>query len=845
MLGDLYFQERNFRQALATYDLIGNPEIRIKTFFNHLQAHFEMKEYLRVIEKAENYLKQRDLKGDQQIKVRYLLAESSFRYALTCKDMEAKILYLKMAKPQYKILTQTKYSNRVLFPLAEIHRLLREDARAATLYTNLAEKYPQHRERFLFQAAILQINQDKKAAIKSFSKVYEMGGKRARLAAFNQLILLYQSEQYEQFLNFYSKVISQMPEQKVGLLQFYEGRCHYYMGDYQLAVMPLENFIGSANGRSKELKTALLLLVNCSRYLKDITLLERTLYTYKTSFPKDAEAPKVLMIHSQMCRENGNFNQALSDLKTLMKEYPGYNDTEGVMYDYGLLLSQTDKWMQSREVFLAFLDKFPKSERQVSAWRHLLNCCIEEIKNPSEVNSDESKKTFIKVLQTALAKENILTPNERKKYLLVMIKCQLEIGQHEEAVPLLSQYITDVSDPPFLSEAHLLLAICHKKNNSELSFFIQHSEKALAYNPKLPDNQILHLELYNAYLSKGLSTSDPGNKEYFYNHAANHLFESNAWRENTIKRNNYLWLTNHYYHLAKKGNPKDFERARTLYTQLLGFEKNKKNLQISANSLYLEPEVLRFSYLLEINGQAKDQISLLELLVQMQEEQPHLSWKFKRRSIFELAKAYEHHGQFQNALNSYQFLVRTKKPFSSQIATRANLHLAKLKFRLLKPHQRNVQNPEMSDILHRLKDIAIQKKLPAEPLHLEAALNYAEIRISLANVEEQDKNALFYLKRMHDDFYNAQDPVMDEYHHFRSQSPEKNVIFMAYMQYIDTQMLLHKANIAAAEGKSASAMQYKEEALHILDSLLKNESSLRPYLLNRVKRAYIEIRKQL
>ncbi len=195
MLGDLYFQEHNFQQALASYQSIQNSEIVEKIFFNHLQAHFEMRDYLPVIEKGENFLKEKNKSAAvDPLKVRYLVSEAYFRYALASDDAEKKVFYLKLAKPHYKILSQTSLSDRALFPLAEIHRLLREDERAAALYISLAEKYPEHRERFLFQAGILQIKDNKFEAINTFFKVHEMGGKRSRLAAYNALILMYQAE---------------------------------------------------------------------------------------------------------------------------------------------------------------------------------------------------------------------------------------------------------------------------------------------------------------------------------------------------------------------------------------------------------------------------------------------------------------------------------------------------------------------------------------------------------------------------------------------------------------------------------------------------------------------------
>lgn len=846
MLGDIYFQQHHFRQALATYDLITNPEIREKTFFNHLQALFETKDYQRVIEIADHFLNSKTTAAEKQIKVRYLLAEACFRQALSSKEMEKRVFYLKMAKPHYKILSQTPYGNRVLFPLAEIHRLLKENSRAATLYLNLAERFPKHRERFLFQAAILQITQNKEQALQSFLKVYQMGGKRSKLAAFNYLVLCYQTQNYDHFLRFYEKVIPLMPQQKLPLLQFYEGRCHYSMGDYQQAVQPLENFVTNTKGRSKELKTALLLLVNCSRYLKDITLLERSMYAYKTQFPKDHELAKIAMIHSQMCRENGDLHQALQDLTMISQEFPGYESSEAVMYDYALLLSQVEKWTEAKTKFLAFLEKYPQSERVHAAWRHLLNCSIEEMKTPSNSHCVAARESFIKILEKALEEENVLSDREKKQYQLVLIKCKCEMGQYEEVIPALTEYIADSINPEYLSEAHLLMAICQKNIHSDDSLFVYHGEKALSYNPQLPDFEILHLELFNAYLSKSLSQNQSDQRQYFIQKAAEHLFTSGSWKNQKIKKENFLWLTNHYYKLAEEGSEHDFARANLLFKELLGLRENDMPaLHISSDSLYLEPEVLKFAKLLDIHQKNKEQIKVLEMLVQLQEKQNQLPWKFNRRAVLELAKAYEKDNQYQNALNSYQWLVNSSDHISSVVTSTAQLHLVKLEYQLLKPQKRTNESQEMIAILHRLKDLQIQKKLPAEPVHLEAALQYAEIRSRLGEPELYAKNAKFFYKRMQDDFHSHEDPITEEYNHVRTQNPEKNVIFGCYMKYLDAQILKCEAEMARKAKEIEKAIACENEALEILNDLLKNEKFLKPYLLSRVKQTKMELTEKL
>lgn len=818
MLGDLYFQEHNFQQSLASYDAIQSDEIKEKIFFNHLQAHFEMRDYLPVIEKGEHFLKEKNKSVEvDPLKVRYLIAEAYFRYSLTTDDMEKKVFYLKLAKPHYKILSQTSYSERALFPLAEIHRLLREDDRAAGLYLTLAERHPEHRERFLFQAAILQIKENKFEAISTFYKIHEMGGKRSRLAAFNALILMVQTEQYEDYLRFHKEAISLMPEQKVPLLNFYEGRSHYALGNYPQAVLALENFIAVNKQKSKELKTAFLLLANCSRYLKDIPLLERTSYAYQTIFPKDSEAAKVLMIHAQMSRDSGNYAQAVTDLKTLIASYPDNEETEAALYDCALLLSQTDQWGEAREMFSTFLNQFPESERKNNAWRHLLNCSIEELRSSGD------KQSFVTVVEKALTEENVLSQKEKDQYQLAMLKCQYELGQLD--FPKIADYIAKVADRSLLAEAHLLMAICQK---SDTSLFIHHGETALQNNPKLAENTVLHLELYNAYLTKGLSEVE--DKSFFYGRSAQHLFASGAWKDRSIKLENYLWLTNFYYNQAVSG--RDFDKAKLLYTNLLGPELN----------VDLEIEALKFAHLLDIYKERKEQIEILKELIDKQ--QTDAPWKLKRRALLELARAYEADGQTQNAIKYYTELTSGGERSASIVTNTAQLHLAKLQYNLINLSERTGENPELIAILHDLKDLQIQKKLLAEPLHLEAALQYAEIRSNMATPENAVKNSHFFYKRMYDDFNNLEDPITQEYSFVKAQHPEKNAIFSAYMNYLQAQMHKCESQLYRAKNKNGKAVECQAKALELVNTLLQNKDYLQPYLLDRIKTLKAELIKE-
>lgn len=849
MLGDLYFQERNFRLALATYDLIVDEEVKAKTFFNHLQAQFELKNYRKVIEKAENHLRAGLAAGkDEELKVRFLLAESAFREALCTKELENKDHYLKVAKPHYKILTQTKYSDRSLFPLAEIHRLLRENDRAAAIYQILAKKFPEHKERFLFQAAILMIGEDKKRALDLFSTIYEMSGKRRRLAAFNQLILLHQTGEYEKFIQFHAKVSALMPEEKQPLLQYYLGRSYYNMGEYEQAIGPLETFVEASNGKTKELKSSLMLLINCSRYLKDLPLLERSIYTFKSKFSGDLELPKALMLHAQMSRENGNFAQALNDLKQLASDHPDSEDAASILYDTALLLSQTKSFSEARATFRAFIEKFPKHEKAVASWRHLVNCCIEDLKSPAGKDSLEMRETFLVILGDALAEERVFNAREKEQYTLVMIKTLCELGKHEEALPALMQFASDHQDPGHLAEAHLLMALCYQRPGGDLNAFINHGEKALSYQPHMKENEILHLELYNGYLTLAQQETESVHKSSLLSQAANHLYDSKAWKEGTIKRENFLWLASHFCKKAQDlatGTPADLEKARAVYTELLGTGQSIDQLKISAENLDLEPEIIKFAELMGVHGRQNEQIALLQALIQKQEAHEELPWKFKDRAVFALGAAYEDAGNLENALQSFGYLVSNKPEANSMIGLGAKLHLAKLRYRLMPLENRRSENIELIKVLHSLKDLQIQKRVQSEPIHLEAALQYAEIRSALSAREGKAKGASFFLKRLREDFFATNDPINVEYNEQRGKHGDKNRIFKHYMNYVESEILRSNAAAALEENQLEKAEQYKMKASQLIDEMLRDEAHLKPYLLPRVQQSHAEIANSL
>lgn len=846
MLGDIHFQEKNFTAALNAYEEITNPEIQSKIFFNSLQARFETKDYEGVISLTNEYLQHNQLgNADSDVKLRRILAESLFREAFQATDPEKKVHLLKLARPHYKILSQTKYGDKALFPLAEIHRLLQEDERAADLYLLLAKKFPDHKERFLFQAAVLQIKFNQQEALDNFGKIFTLNGKRAHLAAFNKLVLLYNNDKYLDYIAFYHEVSRVIPKEKAPLLEFYLARSYYEEKNYKNAAEVFESFVSNPVNRSKEYRIALLLLINCAKYQKDIGIFDRTLDQFKKNFPQDKELPKAIMMYAQLCREKGDYVQSVEDLKMLLKEFPEYTEREVVLFDYALSLAKLQKWESSRLSFTAFIQEYPNSTKCNSATRHLINCYIEVLKDPTRGDYSSLKEDFVKLLVDAYNKEDLLNAEEQKKYLLVMVKCLYEMGKYEKALTFLEPFINENPAETFTGEEHLLIALCFQKlQNAEQ--FISYAEKALIINPELPEKEILHLELYNAYLGLSQSEQDEQHKDSILDKAAAHLFLSHVWEEKGIKLDNHLWLANYYYQKVKSGfSQENYDKSMLLYKNLLGLTHVDAKIELSSDSLFLEQEVLKYADLLGIKGEVPTQISVLEALCRKQGEFTDLPWKLKRRSLLELATAYENNLQPDQAKLIFKNLLETAGELPSIVNNTAQLRLACLEYAKLSAEEKNVGNQELISILQDLKDLQIQKKIMGEPVHLEAALQYAEIRTELEGGQSKAKSKLFFLKRIKDNFNTNEDAITQEYHDQMSKYPEKEKIYQSYMKYIQAEILRCESEIARENKQNQQANNLQNEALRLLDELSKSEDSLKPYLFDRVKKCNGEISKAI
>ena len=130
-----------------------------------------------------------------------------------------------------------------------------------------------------------------------------------------------------------------------------------------------------------------------------------------------------------------------------------------------------------------------------------------------------------------LGQEEALTAKESQEYRFLLVKVLYDLREYQDAAAQLTTYLVDYSDHPTFKEASFLSALCDAELAKDPQAYIDSAEKALAINPEFEARGVLHLKLFNAYLT--LSKNDK---------AAENLFESISLGYGEVKRENQIWL---------------------------------------------------------------------------------------------------------------------------------------------------------------------------------------------------------------------------------------------------------------------------------------------------------------
>lgn len=815
ILADILYQEHTYQAALDLYEKINDEALKYKTLSRRCQCLYLLGHYDTVIATLTPVLTSEGEKIEYKEEMQFLLGDSLFRKLKSVQNPSDQNVLALQAKPLLQALYGTSYKEKVLMPLAEIHRMLGENKEASEFYIALADKVGDKKEDVLFQAAALQMDFNKDAAIGTFQQVVNLGQKRAPDAAYNELLLLFQENRFSDLISRAPVIQKHLTPEHKTLFNFCLGRSHFKLEQFTDAIGYFNQYVQQEAENTPYKRAAFLTLINCAQKTDNGALFDQVLKQFINDFPNDEEAGKALLLHAQLALQNGHVDQATIDLKQLLTAFPNVSEKETLMYDLALLLSKSERWEESRAAFLDYLEQFPETSHLMT-WSSIVHCSVQELKSALPEKVLEKKAQLAGDLEQALERPNLFTPENQADYRFLLGQLLFDLHSYQQALHELTVFTEQNLNHPQIPQAILLQAHLHRELKSPPDVFVSVAEKALSLTSDAENKTALRLQLFNSYLSL---------KEH--DKAAEHLYQSLIADEAPIQIENELWLAHYYLVGAQKGEGECSKRANLLFQKILKTD-DTFSVHFDPEQIYLEGEVLKYAELLP----ASEKKQLLLSLISLQNNNKHIDWKLQRQALFEVGKISLLQNDQEGALKIFDDLIASSSLTPSYYSNAALLE--KTRIMLSRCQEKTETNPTVCSVLSTLKDLQIQKRLICEPLHLEAALEYADIRTQMAPKESQVESAIFFLNRIKDDFSAKDDAIGQEYHEARVRFPEKDHLYQSYMKCIEAEILCLEAKLARDADDTEKSAECTQVALALLEEVLHDEN-ITPYLRNRAE----------
>jgi len=836
ILGDLYLQENNPTLALEAYEQIESRDLFEKILINKLHCYYDLNRYAEIVEQGAPFLNVSSSEfAHRQHELSFLVAEGYFRQGLDLEDGDiTKVSYYENALPLYESLESTAYREVAQFALAESHRIIGNHETASKLYLDLAERYPEQQDDLLFQAGNLQAQYDQTAAIGTFSRIIDRGGRRSSEAMFNRLILLFKTDQYSSVLNDYEEVAGIVPESNIPTYKYIVGKSYYALEQFQEATGPLSEYISTQKEPSDQLKNALLIQMTCAQQLVDEPLYAQSLDMYQSLFPEDGELPKALFLHAVMLKENGSMELAREKMQIIKEKFPQFESEEHFMFEYGYLAHEAGEWKKAYETFSEYLDSYHDSENTLAAWKIYFSSALHRL---DEGDAEYPKSEFFADITSVLAIEGLFTEAELDTYKLLYARTSYELGKFEDTYEYLAGLLETFSEENQsiqAAEAHYLSAICLYEQQSEHLAFCEHLESAMRLDPGTYDKGSTHVHLFNGYLvASGLASEKEVANAQLADQAASHLFTAVSRDDVFIKSENTLWLANHYYQKVKDHTEKHWtatvndteelqeyaSRAASLFEKELYQENGRELKQISGESLAYEPEVLKLANLYALQGKQQDRLILVSSLLEQQSSVESLEWQYKKHALYELGQAYKSLGNPDKALETFNYISTFTTAMPTVMSNSAAFEVASMQYKLIDAQNLRESNDEVMAVLNQLKELQIRKNALSEPVHLEAALEYTTIRSELASANEKNERNRFFLNRMKEDFESRTDTIGAEYHETLEANAEKKALYGCYMKFVDGELMRLEAEKKLQTESRSEFEEVSESALALFEEV--------------------------
>ena len=766
MLGDLYLQEGKLEEALDCYKKIESSECQLLTALHRAEVLYQLGRYEELIAWGEE---KSDILNVQE-RVHLMLGDCHYRKLLKDPtDADAKAALSEFAQVK-------NLDKEWQMVVAYLNAFCGEKLKAADQYLSLANEFPEKKDELYLQAGFLLEKENPSKAISLFHEVALHPGALQKDAAFNELVLLFREKQYAKFLE-RGQTASSLLDQNLPALFYYTGIAHFELENYKAAAESLEKFVDATPTSKEELKTTLRSLFYCGHKIQNTDLIKKALAIWQKEFDLDEDYLNGLRTCSTSLLQKEDYASAKSILQEILDRFPSHPAHQSALWDYSQALLCLNELYAAKKNLEIFTQTYSQSPYIVGAWQNLVYLTTELLKNAAMEEKPTLQNDLAVYLKEALKSSSLFDAETTRTYRLHLTHLLFDSGELKEAALMATDYINSYPAHASCREVRFIQINSSLNLGLPLSSLIEPMRNALSEESD-PDLAVkLHMQLFNAYVC-----------ENDFVLAVEHLIAVYKEGSLPIKSENLLWLAD-----AMLEN-KDLALAKEIYTKALA-----KNTTL--DPLVYEEAVLKVK---KLHFDDKDTAAALCVLMELkgwQEREPSLPWRHPKKVLFEIAELHELMGNKKEAILFYDAVIGDDAfANSSYYKCASMLNKARLQLEQLGAAERREGSAQLICILGMLKDLQIARNVESEPIHLEAALDYATTRSSLLPELEQTKRMIFYLDRIEEDFLNDTSDIGAHYQQLRQELPEQNQLIERYLQYIAAERKRLKSQEALKAG---------------------------------------------
>ena len=745
LLGDLYLQEGNFDSSLEEYSLLKRIDLKEQSFYNEALCLYETKNYKELLNHTEILPSQKQLTSHQIQSIRYLCAVS------LQESKDPSVFHKAVAL--FEACKGTSFYAQSLPSLISLYLLHDELEKATDCYLALAKIDSTQAPDLLFQAASLQSRTHPSIALELFQNVLSSSSIHKSAAAYNILILLYQTQQFKELVTFHEETYLLFSSKEKEEAAYLTGKSLYHLQEYERA---LSYLIPSAEDSTFSEETKLearLMALTSANHLKNKDIYKTIWDKIPISSLKEGQQLQIYLTYLDLLKTGEDKKELAMASQEFLSQFPNYTDPMPIELNLIHGLYGSNQWESAKAALQVFIKTYPNcfSSELLRLQMDCSSKLLEE--NPSY------RKDWIVLAQSLLQQPNLLSPTEKEHYLLELSKNIFLEEQFSEALYVAQEFITELPSSSFLEEVQLIQALCYLSDPESHLLFALQAENFLESYPQNTQSPTLRIHLFNTYLEQAASTENPLQKELL-DKAANHLYIVFNQKNHTLQKENIQWLADYYYQLSSS-------KAILLLETLL---------QEPSLDGQTEDNVYKLSALFSKAQDLEKKVLLLERWIH---SNTSLQTPLQKHLIFDLAGTYKALNNKEKALELYDILILSNS--HSRIGAEATLERCKILFQGIKEEKKTEDNPLCLELLHLLKDLENQKNISLEPLQLEAGLEYVECKSSLIkdpSLRSQKKQEL--LKLYQENFESSYKEIEIE---------ENKELFSAYKQFIEAELL--------------------------------------------------------